>query len=167
MENNNDYWKQIDDTISIHDEYILSKEQRKHIATEEQNAYEKNIDSIKEIIEQFESELKARGFWTELQIDTKGFRFRFSLKGYYGPGGFSSQYHISGPLVLGIINTFGDSIRSFCKNRLEDNIEIGCNFDKNKFIEFTQKVLSDYVSPNNLIISKEQYEYLRNFNSNN
>ena len=160
-----DFWDKLDIIVQRHNEHILSNEQRQLIADEEQKAYEANMEVIKELIEAFEKELKARNFWTEIYIDKKGFRFRFNKSGYYGPGGFSSQYHIGGPLVLGVINPAGDAIQSFYKNKLEDNTQIGCNFDKIVFIEFVKKIINDFVSPNNLIISKDQYDYLRNFNA--
>ncbi|WP_343607722.1 hypothetical protein [Chryseobacterium oranimense] len=92
---------------------------------------------------------------------------RFSKRGYYGPGGFGSQFHIAGPLVLGTINPAGDPLVPYCKNNLDDNTQIGSNFDKNKFIEFVKKTIMDFTSASNLIISKEQYENLRNFVPNN
>ncbi|MBD0724464.1 hypothetical protein B6A10_04660 [Flavobacterium sp. L1I52] len=162
-----DFWSNIDNVLKIHEEHILSNDQRKFIHEEEQKAYETNINSIQEIIDEFESKLKERNFWTEKQIDKKGFRFRFNKTGYYGPRGFSSQFHIAGPLVLGVINPTGDSLQSFYKNRLEDNVQIGCNFDKDELIKFIEKIILDFASTNNLIISKEQYDYLRNFKNNN
>ncbi len=161
------FWENLDKIKERHNEHILSDAQRRLIAEEEQKAYEKNIETIKSIITEFETGLKKRGFWTELQIDCKGFRFRFKINGYYGPGGFSSQYHIAGPLVLGIINPSGDDYASFYKNKLEDNIQIGCNFDQEEFIKFVEKVICDFISHNNLIISKEQYHYLQSFTTDN
>ena len=167
MQINKDFWDKVDKTVERHREYILSDTQRQLIADEEQKAFEKNLDDIKEVISEFESGLKERLFWTELQIDTKGFRFRFNIRGYYGPGGFSSQYHMAGPLVLGVIDPAGDEFASYYNNKLENNVQIGCNFDKAEFIKFVEKIISDFISPNNLIVSKEQYEYLRNFNADN
>ena len=167
MKTRKEFWGNVDKTIERHNEFILSKEQRQLIANEEQKAYENNIVVITTIIQEIEQELKTRGFWTELQISKEGFRFRFNTNGYYGPGGFSSQYHITGPLVLGKINPMGDALASFYENKLEDNLQIGCNFNEIEFIEFVEKVISDYISPKNLIISKDQYEYLRNFNAAN
>ncbi|MHA4844522.1 hypothetical protein ACX0G7_10180 [Flavitalea antarctica] len=167
MQIQKDFWENLDKTIERHKEHILSDYQRRLIAEEEQKAYEKNLDKIKSIISEFESRLKERGFWTEIQIDAKGFRFRFNTSGYYGPGGFSSQYHVAGPLVLGVINPAGDAYASYYKNKLEDNIQIGCNFDEEEFIKFVKKVIADFISPNNLIVSKDQYDYLRNFNADN
>lgn len=163
----NEFWNNLDNITQIHNEHILSSEQRKLIAEEEQKAYEANIEKIKEVIEEVENKLKKRGFWTEMYIAEQGFRFRFSKSGYYGPGGFSSQYHIAGPLVLGIINPAGDEFASYYNNNLEENIQIGCNFDKTEFTEFVKKTIMDFISPNNLIISKDQYDNLRNFKANN
>lgn len=84
------------------------------LASEEQKAYETNTETIKEIVEEFNNKLKERGFWTETFIDRKDFRFNKS--DYYGPLGFSSQYHMAGSLVLGIINPAGDEFASFYKN---------------------------------------------------
>jgi hypothetical protein len=167
MQISKDFWNKIDDIVERHKEHILTNEQRRLIAEEEQKAYEANLETIKVVIEEYQDELKKRDFWTELQIDSKGFRFRFNTNGYYGPGGFSSQFHIAGPLVLGIINPKGDALASYYKNKLEENVQIGCNFDKAEFIRFVEKVISDFISPNNLIVPKEQYEYLRNFNADN
>ncbi|MDD2674669.1 MAG: hypothetical protein PHF81_07290 [Flavobacterium sp.] len=167
MNINNKFWNNLDNVVQRHNEHILSDEQRKLIADEEQKAYEANIEKIKEIIEEVDNELKERGFWTETYVDKKGFRFRFNKSGYYGPGGFSSQYHMGGPLVLGIINPAGDSLASYYKNNLEENIQIGCNFDKSEFSEFVKKTIMDFISPNNLIISKDQYDNLRNFKADN
>jgi len=167
MKTRKEFWSNVDKTIERHNEFILSKEQRQLIANEEQKAYENNIAVITTIMQEIEQELKTRGFWTELQISTTGFRFRFNTNGYYGPGGFSSQYHIAGPLVLGKINPLGDAFASFYENKLENNVQIGCNFNEEEFVEFVEKVISDYISPKNLIISKDQYEYLRNFNAGN
>lgn len=165
MQIHKDFWEKLDKTVARHKEHILSEDQRRLIAEEEQKAYEKNLDTIKRIISEFDNGLKERGFWTKLQIDTKRFRFRFNASGYYGPGGFSSQYHIAGPLVLGVIDPAGDAYASYYNNKLEDNIQIGCNFDQGEFIQFVEKVISDFISPNNLIVSKDQYDYLRNFNA--
>lgn len=167
MQIQKDFWGKVDKIIARHKEHILSDDQRRLIAKEEQKAYEKNLDTIKSIISEFEKGLKERGFWTELQIDANGFRFRFNTSGYYGPGGFSSQYHMAGPLVLGIINPAGNAYTSYYKNKLEDNIQIGCNFDQAEFVKFVENVISDFISPNNLIVSKDQYDYLRNFNADN
>ena len=161
------FWSEIDKTLELHSEYILSDEQRKLIADEEQKSYEKNIEIIEQITTEFDNELKKRNFWTELIINKEGFRYRYSYKGYYGPGGFSSQFHIAGPLVLGLINPAKDALASFYKNNLEENIQIGCNFDANEFRNFIEKTILSYVSTNNLIISKEQYDNLRNFKINN
>ncbi|GEP52145.1 hypothetical protein FNO01nite_28170 [Flavobacterium noncentrifugens] len=68
---------------------------------------------------------------------------------------------------MGIINPLGDALVSYSKNTLEENIQIGCNFEKNEFTEFVKKTIMDFISPNNLIISKDQYDNLRNFKANN
>lgn len=166
MNINNEFWDNLDDVVHKHNEHILSDEQRKFIANEEQKAYEANIESIREVIEEVENKLKERGFWTETTIDQKDFRFRFNKSGYYGPGGFSSQYHMGGPLVLGVINPTGDAFASYYKNNLEENVQIGCNFDKSEFTEFVKKTIMNFTSANNLIISKEEYDKIRNFKAN-
>lgn len=167
MQIQKDFWEKLDRIVARHKEHILSDDQRRLIGEEEQKAYEKNLDTIKGIIAEFDKGLKERSFWTELQIDAKGFRFRFNISGYYGPGGFSSSYHIAGPLVLGVINPAGNSYAAFSKNKLEENIQIGCNFDQAEFVKFVETVISDFISPSNLIISRDQYDYLRNFNADN
>lgn len=95
MEIQNDFWNQVDKALTLHREHILTNEQRRLIADEEQKAYEANLETIKKIIEEYQENLKLRNFWTELQLDSKGFRFRFNTQGYYGPGGFSSQFFMS------------------------------------------------------------------------
>lgn len=167
MQSKKSFWDKVDKILERHKEHILTSEQRKMIASEEQKAYEANLEQIREVIQEYEKELQDRGFWTELKIDPQRFWFRFNTNGYYGPGGFSSQYHIAGPLVLGVINPAGDAYASYYKNKLEDNIQIGCDFDRTEFIMFVEKIISDFISTNNLILSKEQYDYLRNFNADN
>ena len=159
----NDFWNGIDKIIELHNEQILSESERQLIAQEEQKAFESNAPIIEAITNEFEQELKSRGFWTEFYMAKNGFKFRFTKHGYYGPGGFSSQFHIAGPLVLGIIDPPGDPHASYYKNTLEENIQIGCNFSKSDFINFFENVIKDYLSPKNLVISKEQYDYLRKF----
>ena len=110
--------------------------------------------------------LKALGFWVENNVTEQGTRFRFSLQGYYGPGGFSTQFHISGPLVLGLINPAGDELASFYPNDIDQCFLMGLDFDKTKFEQFVLKQIENYLQPENLITSKEQYDRFRALLSN-
>ncbi|MDV3636991.1 hypothetical protein CMU84_17745 [Elizabethkingia anophelis] len=167
MQKQDFFWSQLDDKLREHQEYILTTAQRQIIVEEEKKAYEINLDSIKTIIIEFEKGLKERGFWTVFEITEEAFMFKFNKIGYYGPGGVSPQYHIGGPLVLGVLKPKGNAYSFYCNNKLEQNVQIGCNYDKEIFTEFIKKIILEFISNENLIISKEQYDYLRNFNTGN
>jgi hypothetical protein len=87
----------------------------------EQAAYERNLPEIDAILQEYERKLSEMGFWTERIVTSQGMRFRYNIAGYYGPGGFSSQFHIAEPLVLGQIDRRGDAIQSFYYNDLDAN----------------------------------------------
>ena len=157
-----EFWPKIDRALEVSSTYRLTPKEREHIANEEQAAYEKNIEEITRILREYEAELNRRGFCTECQLNKNGLRFRYSLGGYYGPGGFSSQFHTAGPLVLGEIVPHGDPTQSFYKNDIDLNIQIGADFDSADFRKFVQRNIEAYVSVNNLILTKEQYDRLRN-----
>ena len=156
-----DFWSVIDKALEVSSTYRLTAQEREHIAKEEQACYENNIDAITRILKKYDTELQRRGFWTECQIRQDGLRFRYSLGGYYGPGGFSSQFHTAGPLVLGEIVPHGDAFQSFYKNDIDLNVQIGADFESGDFEKFIQRNIEAYVSVNNLIVTKEQYDRLR------
>lgn len=159
---NDDFWMRIDRVLEVSSSCQLTEDERKYIAKEEQSSYEANLDEIREILGAYEVELQRRGFWTECLVDKSGMRFRYSLSGYYGPGGFSSQFHIAGPLVLGEIVPHGDAIQSFYKNDLDLNIQTGADFEPTKFVAFIERNIESYLSLDNMVVTRDQYDRLRN-----
>ncbi len=153
-------WQDVNRILEVASVFILTDEERKRFALVEQDAYDSNIPRIQEILKEHEGNLQARGFWTELQIENKGFRFRYSYPGFYGPGGFSSQFHVAGPLVLGIIDPKRDPFASFYPNNLDENTFLGDNFDELAFKELIANNLMNYLAPENQILSKEQYHWV-------
>jgi len=154
-------WQEVDRILKVASVFILSNEERERLALVEQNAYESNLPHIQKILKQHEANLQQREFWTECQIETKGLRFRYSYPGFYGPGGFSSQFHVAGPLVLGTINPKGDAFASYYPNNLEENTFIGENFDELALRKFVANDLMKYLAPENQILSREQYNWIR------
>ncbi|OMO21235.1 hypothetical protein [Vibrio lentus] len=154
-------WNKIEELVLASKDFILTDAERKLIVGEEQQAYERNMPVIVEILDMTESKLEKLGFWVENMVTKEGARFRFSLQGYYGPGGFSSQYHISGPLVLGLINPAGNELASFYPNDIDQCFLMGLDFEKTKFDQFVIKQIENYLQPENLITSKEQYDRFR------
>ena len=161
-----EYWQRIDDIVKTSREFVLSDEEREMIASEEQKAYEANLDSINSILKNFQTNLENLGFWVELLVSDNGLRFRFSLHGYYGPGGVSSQFHISGPLVLGEISPHGDAIQSFYSNDIDQCQKLGLDYNPDEFSDYISKLVENYLAPENLIVSKEQYERFRTLYAN-
>ncbi|WP_343607720.1 hypothetical protein [Chryseobacterium oranimense] len=74
MNIDDEFWNNLDNIVKIHNGYILSNEQIKLIADEEQKAYESNIEEIKEVIEEIENKLKDKGFWTEKTCGKRTFK---------------------------------------------------------------------------------------------
>ncbi|CSC38179.1 Uncharacterised protein [Vibrio cholerae] len=159
-------WKNIEKLVLASKDFILTEEERQLIVKEEQQAYVTNMPAIIEVLNMAQLKLKALGFWVENNVTEQGTRFRFSLQGYYGPGGFSTQFHISGPLVLGLINPAGDQLASFYPNDIDQCFLMGLDFDKTKFEQFVLKQIENYLQPENLITSKEQYDRFRALLSN-
>ena len=153
-------WKEINRILKVASVFILTDDERRQFALVEQDAYESNIPQIRKILEEHGVNLERRGFWTECQIEDKGLSFRYSYPGFYGPGGFSSQFHVAGPLVLGTIDPKGDPIASFYPNNLDENTFLGDNFDEFAFKEFIANNLMNYLAPENQILSKEQYRWV-------
>ncbi len=156
-----DFWSCVDIALEISRTYRLTEEERKHIAKEEQAAYEANLTNMSEILEEFKIKLEKIGFWTECSVKKEGLRFRYSFPGYYGPGGFSSQFHVAGPLVLGEINPKGNAIQSFYPNDLDQCEKIGADYQPEFFRRFVEKNIETYLLPENLIITREQYDRIR------
>lgn len=159
-------WERIKHLVTASKDFILTNEERQLISEDEQQAFESNIPEINEILGNAEVKLKELGFWVENNISKEGMRFRFSLHGYYGPGGFSTQYHISGPLVLGLIEPTGDASRSFYPNDIDQCFLVGLDFNKAAFEQFVLQQVEIYLQPENLITSKEQYDRFRALLSN-
>ena len=154
-------WKEIDRMLKVVEPFILTEDERKNVAAIEQEAYEKNLPRIQELLAEHQSKLQKRKFWTELQADAKGLRFRYTLHGFYGPGGFNSQLHVAGPLVLGTINTKGDAFAGFYPNDLEKNVFLGERFDELAFTDYIAQDLMSYLAPENQILSADQYEWIQ------
>lgn len=154
-------WKEIDRRLKIATPFILTEDERKRVASIEQEAYERNLPRIQELLEVHQSKLQERKFWTELQAEKKGLRFRYALHGFYGPGGFNSQLHVAGPLVLGTINPKGDAFAGFYPNDLEQNVFLGERFDELAFSDHVTQDLMRYLAPENQILSVDQYEWIQ------
>ena len=154
-------WDEVDRMLRVASPFILTEEERERIARLEQSAYESNLPRIRGMLEIHESELLQRQFWTELHANQNGLRFRYSHHGFYSPGGFSSQFHVAGPLVLGTINPKGDTSASFYPNDLDKNTFIGERFDEVAFASFIADNLMNYLAPENQILSTEQYYWIR------
>ncbi|WP_279624103.1 hypothetical protein [Aeromonas veronii] len=159
-------WNNIEKLVLASKDFILTEEERQLIVKEEQQAYVTNTPAIIEVLNMAELKLKALGFLVENNVTEQGARFRFSLQGYYGPGGFSTQFHISGPLVLGLINPAGNELASFYPNDIDQCFLMGLDFDKTKFEQFILKQVENYLQPENLITSKEQHDRFRALLSN-
>ncbi|EMK6583439.1 hypothetical protein V9K46_004320 [Vibrio parahaemolyticus] len=159
-------WKNIEELVLASKDFILTEEERQLIVKEEQQAYVTNVPEVIEVLNMAELKLKALGFWVENNVTEQGARFRFLLQGYYGPGGFSTQFHISGPLVLGLINPAGNELASFYPNDIDQCFLMGLDFDKAKFEQFVLEQIENYLQPENLITSKEQYDRFRALLSN-
>ncbi|MBL4831263.1 MAG: hypothetical protein JKY55_15425 [Aliivibrio sp.] len=159
-------WEEIELLVGASQEFVLTDDERKMVADAEQSAFESNYEAIKIILDKTEQKITTLGFWVENVLSKEGLRFRFNFPGYYGPGGISSQFHISGPLVLGEINPAGDPIASFYINDIDLCHKIGHDFEKGAFEVYLTNVIKKYLMPENLITSKEQYEHFRNILKN-
>jgi len=159
-------WEEIDSLVKASKDFVLTDDERKMVAEAEQSAFENNYESMKSVLDAIEKQLSALGFWVENNLSKEGLRFRFSLAGYYGPGGVSSQFHISGPLVLGEINPAGDAIASFYNNDIDLCHKVGHDYDVAEFELYLTNLIKKYLMPENLITSKEQYEHFRNLLKN-
>ena len=157
-----DFWGSVDQAVAITKRYVFTEDEIKQIASAEQAAYEANLTNISAILEQYKQGLSERGFWTECQVDTAGLRFRYSMRGYYGPGGFTSQFHhTTGQLVLGEINPAGDAYQGFYKNDIDQNVKLGADFDPHALRLFVENNIQRYLNPENPVTTREQYERIR------
>jgi hypothetical protein len=157
-----DFWSKVDQALAILKSYMLTEDEIKHVTSAEQAAYEANIASISEILEEYRHELSERRFWTECQVEKTGMRFRYSMRGYYGPGGFTSQHHhTAGQLVLGEINPKGKPDQGFYKNDIDQNVKIDADFNIQSFKTFIENNIQKYLEPENLMSTREQYEHIR------
>jgi hypothetical protein len=156
-----DFWKRVTQALEASSEYRLTEEEQAYISKVEQAAYEHNLSRIDAILQEYDKKLSEMGFWTERIVHNQGMRFRYSMTGYYSPGGYSSQFHITGPLVLGQINPKGDPIQSFYNNDLDKNVKVGADFDVDLFRSFIEQNILAFVAPENLITTREQYERIR------
>ncbi|NTV47545.1 MAG: hypothetical protein HGB11_13730 [Chlorobiales bacterium] len=154
-------WEKIDNMLKVASPFILTVDERKRVAALEQEAYERNLPRIHELLEAHQTKLQERKFWTKLQADTKGLRFLYSLHGFYGPGGFNSQLHVAGSLVLATIRPKGDALAGFYLNDLEQNVFLGERFDEIAFMDYVSQDLMRYLAPENQILSVEQYEWIQ------
>lgn len=154
-------WDDVDRRLKVAGAFVLTDDERNEVAGREQAAFEVNLPKIREVLEEHEQELRRRGFWTELQAEPKGLSCRYSLPGFYGPGGFSSQFHVGGPLVVGSINPKGDAVASFYANDLDKNVFLGERFDEITFAAFVRDNLLAYLAPENQIVSTENYQWIK------
>jgi len=154
-------WNEVDRLLKVAAPFILTEEERKRVAAIEQEAFERNLARIRELLEVHQSNLTKRGFWTELQADNNGLRFRYSLHGFYGPGGFNSQLHVAGALVIGTIDPKGDALTGFYVNDLENNVFLGERFDDLAFMNYVSRNLLQYLAPENQILSVDCYKWIQ------
>lgn len=154
-------WGEIDKRLKVASPFLLTPDERERVGRVEQQAYEANLPILRAFLEAHEKELKQRGFWTELKPETTGLRFRYSLHGFYGPGGFSSQSHVAGLLVLGRIDPKGDQYASFYANDLGKNLFIGERFDEIALSTFVRDDLLSYMAPENQILSADHYRWVK------
>lgn len=154
-------WEEIDKVLRRHESYILTDEERTRIQEEEQSAYESNLPGIVELIKAFEEKLQERGFDTTLTASDKGLEFTYSKKGYYGPAGFQTAFHVDGPLVTACLNPAGLPGSFIQKNDLDENFEIGTGFVLAEFEGFLKNNLLDLLNPINLITTEEKRDRLR------
>ncbi len=155
-------WREIDCLIDVATAFILSDEEFEETKNAEQLAYDSNLPTIRQILGSHEAELKKRGFRPKLVISSKGLRFSYCYPGFYGPGGFTSQFHVAGPLVVATIAPEGASTSSgFYSNDLDKNIFLGRTFDELVFRDFILQNLLDYLQPENQILSLADYEFVR------
>jgi hypothetical protein len=57
-----DFWTSVDQTLAISKRYILTEEEREHVVSAEQIAYEVNLEKISAILEEYKHGLAKRGF---------------------------------------------------------------------------------------------------------
>ena len=154
-------WTEFDRRLRIASPFILTDDERKGVASVEQAAYERNLSTLRRVLEDHQAEMQKRSFWTELIVEHDKFSFRYSLPGFYGPGGFRSMFHAAGPLVLATINPAGDAVAAFYRNELADNVFLGESFDEVALASFIEKNLLEYLKPENQILSLDDYTFVQ------
>lgn len=156
-----EYWNSVDQRLELQRNYILTDEERWRILDEEVEAYKVNLPVIQRIMNDHKAQLERRGFTTELQCDEKAILFRYNKNGYYGPGGFRSDQHIDGPLVMSELNPAGNPNSFIRDNDIDKNTEVGTGFDSDAFKHFVRNNLDMFLNPNNLITTEVRREQLR------
>lgn len=157
-----EYWQDIESRISIQERFILTEDERKKIHKDEQQAFESNLEIIREIMNEFQKNLTDRDFSiTETKLKKDGFIFKYTKVGYYGPAGFRTDFHLDGPLVLSQLIPQGDQNTFIRHNDLDKNFEVGTGFNIEKFKRFLENNLNTFLDPANLITTEERREQLR------
>ena len=154
-------WAAVDRRLEIASTFVLTPDERKEAAQIEQTAFETNLPHIQSLLNDHRAQLDKRGFRTELPIETAGFFFRYWFDGFYGPGGFRSMFHVSGPLVVARLVPRGDETRAFYQNDVNENVFLGERFDELAFAEFIRQDLMDFLAAENQILSREHYEWVK------
>ena len=157
----NEYWKSVDSRLELQERYVLTDAERQQIHEQEVEAYKANVSEMQRIMNAHREELDKRGFDTKLQCNDDGLHFRYSRPGYYGPGGFRSDAHIDGPLVLSELHPAGDPNTYIRDNDIEKNIEVGTGFDPEKFSLFVRNNLDKFLDPGNLITTEARRDQIR------
>ena len=155
------FWDSVDRRLGLQERYVLTDAERQQIHEKEVEAYKANLAEMQRIMNSHRGELDKRGFHTELQCNEDGLLFRYSRQGYYGPGGFRSDPHIDGPLVLSELNPAGDPNTYIRDNDIEKNAEVGTGFDPELFEQFVRRNLDRFLEPGNLIITDSRRDQIR------
>lgn len=154
-------WEEVDRRLQIASAFVLTNAERERVGAVEQAAYEANLPEIRAMLEQHHSALEERSFWAKLKAENDGLQFLYSLPGFYGPGGFGSASHAGGLLVLGTVNPKATVTTPFWNNDLAKNVFLGEHFDAVAFAGFVNDDLLAYLSPENQILSSEQYAWVK------
>ena len=158
---NDKYWNSVDQRLELQRNYILTDEERRRILDKEVEAYKEHLPELQRIMYEHKDQLECRGFTTELQCDEGAVLFRYNKPGYYGPGGFRSDQHTDGPLVLSQLHPAGDPNFYVFDNDIDKNTEVGTGFDSGRFQQFVHNNLDTFLTPNNLITTEARREQLR------
>lgn len=63
--------------------------------------------------------------------------------------------------MLGQISPKQHALQSFYNNDLDQNLKIGADFEPEAFRKFVETNIHAYLAPENLIVTREQYERIR------